>query len=203
MIRKSITEIFSVLAPGSTYIHMSSIMAHGMPDGQYALSSFLFARNSYGYIKRKAEKFALRLGQKNGIAVYNFRLSQVHGFLQSVNSVFRAISTQSEVLSNGNKDSLSNTIFIHALGNAILQVVGKKWVPGTYALVSNPQWTLFELYEFYSTRYGIQTKITYLDKIDKSRNKLKDNLFSSIIQRLKPYRQIIETYLLLKIPSYT
>src|SRR4029077_18703572 len=82
-------NIISGLSGDQKYIYMSSIMAYGMPPAEKNIKSYLIPRSSYAFIKRKAETRPLQLGRKYKIKTYNFRLGQVHGFLQSVNTSFR------------------------------------------------------------------------------------------------------------------
>src|SRR6185437_438139 len=83
--REDIRKTLAAMRPGTTYFYMSSIMAYGMPDEKKWIAHYRFPRSSYAYIKRALEKFTVREGRKKGIRIYNYRLGQVHGFLQSVN----------------------------------------------------------------------------------------------------------------------
>jgi len=89
LIAQNFESIISAMPAKAAFVHMSSIMAYGMPSEEKQLRSYTFPRASYGYTKREAEKNANKTGAKYGIKVFNFRLGQVHGFLQSVSSSFR------------------------------------------------------------------------------------------------------------------
>ena len=149
-IKKQLRTIMPLLKPGTSFIYMSTIMAFGMPDSFKQVKNFTVPRSTYAYLKRKAEKEVRQLSEKHLIDGYNFRLGQVHGFLQSVNSSYREkLSMNKEVKLDGTAAGLVNIIFIPTLAEAIIKAATKKIVPGLYSLVNSPQWNLSQLYEYY------------------------------------------------------
>ena len=118
------------------------------------------------YIKRTIEKFTTAQGKERGIRVYNFRLGQVHGFLQSVNGSFRKKLSESDLaVLDGNPDDPVNIIFIHPLCEAIVHCIEGRHRPGLYTLVSNPQWTLQELYEYYLNYYAVYNNLRQISGV--------------------------------------
>jgi len=197
--KTNILQTLSVMKKGGAYFYMSSIMAYGMPDGQKWIEHYGLPRTSYSYIKRSIEKFTTRQGKKLGINVYNFRLGQVHGFLQSVNSSFRKKLTETNIaLVDGNPDDKVNVIFIHPLCEAIVRCSKGVHPPGLYTLVSSPQWTLQQLYEYYLDYYKLSGRLLFRPSDIKKRRK---SLFRVAIELARPYRALLETYLLMRIPS--
>ena len=197
--KAGIGKVFKALKPGSLYFYMSSIMAYGMPDTEKWVRHYRLPRTSYAYIKRSIEKYTFRLGRKTGVKVYNFRLGQVHGFLQSVNGSFRKnLSDNNIALVDGHADDAANIIFIHPLCEAIVQCIQGRHRPGLYTLVANPQWTLKELYEYYLHYYGLSSHIEYLPGDDKKKGQ---GFIQRCLNLAKPYRSLLETYVLMRVPA--
>jgi hypothetical protein len=198
-IMKNYTKIFPAIPRGSVFINMSSIMAYGIPDNQKWIENYFIPRASYGYIKRKSEHWALEFGKRYGIRVFNFRLGQVHGFLQSVNSSFREkLNKHGVVFVDGEESDKTNTIFINSLCVAIQKTIESDLQPGTYTLVSEPQWDLRALYDYYKKAYDIQSEVVFKPAGSRSSN---ESLNSRIVKRLKKYRPAIETYFLMRYPG--
>jgi len=199
-IKKSVETIIAAMPEKAIFIYMSSIMAYGMPPDQEYLEHYSIPRSSYAFIKRNAEKEVVRLCKKYSKKGYNFRLSQVHGFLQSVNGSFREkLSSASIAYISGPPQTPTNTIFINSVCAAIIKCVNAEVKPGLYTLVSQPQWTLAELYNYYVVNYNIDCRLEYLEELNKE--KQKTTLTSSVIKRLKKYRPLLETYILMRSPG--
>jgi nucleoside-diphosphate-sugar epimerase len=197
--KENIRSVFEAMKQGSLYFYMSSIMAYGMPEAEKWVRSYRFPRTSYAYIKRSIEKFTFSLGKKHGIGVFNFRLGQVHGFLQSVNGSFRKKLADSDIaFVDGNSDDPVNIIFIHTLCEGIVACIKGKHKPGLYTLVADPQWTLKEIYDYYLGYYGLPAHIEYLPRNAK---KKKLGLLQRVISMAKPYRPLLETYILMRFPA--
>ena len=197
-------RILQAMKKGKTYIYMSSIMAYGMPENEKWIRQYAVPRSSYAYIKRSMEKFAAREGRRRGISVYNFRLGQVHGFLQSVSGSFRKkLSDCNIAFVDGRPEDRVNTIFIYPLCEAIMDCVKGVHRPGLYTLVSGPQWTLKELYDYYLQYYGLAVDIKYIpagkENTGKGRGK---TFFQKGMALARPYRAILETYLLMRFPAW-
>ena len=198
IIKQNIDKIISATPPHAVFIYMSSIMAYGMPSRNKQLRSYLFPRALYGFIKRKAEKNVRSSGAKYKVPVYNFRLGQVHGFMQSVSESFiDKLSSVKVAYLDGKETDLTNTIFISSLSEAIIACGLKQIKASTYTLISYPQWTLYELYNYYFTRFSLYTDIIYQPKLVDKRS-----LFGKLFfKKIKQYRAFIETYILTKLSS--
>lgn len=196
--KESIRKVFSAMKEGGMYFYMSSIMAYGMPETDKWIRNYSFPRTSYAYIKRSIEKFSFSEGKKAGLKIYNFRLGQVHGFLQSVSGSFRKkLSDTDTALIDGDRGDLVNIIFIYPLCEAILQCIKGEQPPGLYTLVSTPQWTLEDLYGYYCRYYHLKAHLLFVPRERKSRK----SLFQRMIGLAKPYRSILETYILMRFPA--
>jgi nucleoside-diphosphate-sugar epimerase len=199
-IRRNLNLIISAMPRETVFIYMSSIMAYGMPFEKSHIEHYSIPRSSYAYIKRKAENETVRLCKKYAVKGYNFRLSQVHGFLQSVNTSFRnKLSNASVAYISGSGQDLTNTIFINSVCEAIIKCVKGEVKPGLYTLVSQPQWTLEELYSYYTFNYNIDCKLEYFKnpKLLSQRR----SLMIMGIGFLKKYRPLLETYILMRSPK--
>lgn len=197
-IKENMRHIIKQMNAKQPYFHMSSIMAYGFPDGNKNLKHYHIPRTSYGYIKRNAELAAKKLGAKYNVPIYNFRLGQVHGFLQSVNASYRSkLCSNANIYLDGKANDSVNIIFIHSLSYAILDCIGYKYQPGLYTLVNEPQWSLQELYEYYTNTYKIDSNIIYQPQLIARKT---NNIKQSILGLTKKYRQILETYVLFKLP---
>jgi len=197
--KNSIGKTLQAMKKDGIYIYMSSIMAYGMPDNTKWIGHYSIPRTSYAYIKRSIEKFTAASAGKLGIKAYNFRLGQVHGFLQSVNGSYRKkLSDANIVLIDGKPEDPVNIIFIHPLCEAIMQCINGVHAPGLYTLVSTPQWTLKDLYDYYIRYYGLPANIRYKPKEEKKKRR---SLFQRSIDIARPYRSILETYILMRFPK--
>ncbi len=198
IIKQNLQGIIRAMPGHAIFIYMSSIMAYGMPSDDKFLKSYTFPRALYGFTKRKAEKAAATLGTNYAIPVYNFRLGQVHGFLQSVSESFRdKLSSAKVAYLDGNENDLTNTIFISSLAEAVIECGSGKVKPSTYTLISHPQWTLGELYKFYLSFFSLNTTINYKPKLSEKKRSIKRVLLT----RVKKYRPLIETYILSLMPK--
>lgn len=150
MIEANISAVMRATRRGAGYLHMSSIMAFGMPSGGTQLRNYLIPRASYGHIKRWAEGCAVRLGRKYGVETFVFRLGQVHGVLQAVTQDYRRRVEAGALRFEGDSHALSTTVFANAVADAVL-VCARRQIESerTYTLVSNPQWSLGELADVY------------------------------------------------------
>jgi nucleoside-diphosphate-sugar epimerase len=195
IIGKQLTALFGVMRPGTTFIYLSTIMAFGMPDGYNAVNNFAIPRSTYAYLKRFAEKKVTSLSREYKIPAFNFRLGQVHGFLQSVNTSYREkFAENREILLDGAPGSLVNIIFINTLAEAVLKACSGQLGTGTWSLVNHPQWTLTELYDYYKKYYSLKNNIRFMVAHKAS---LKQNLKNSLLKKVKNYRSLLESYFLI------
>lgn len=199
LIERNTNAITACMKKEASYIYMSSIMAYGTPIEDNYISNYIIPRSSYAFIKRKAENFVKRACSKNKIKPYIFRLGQVHGFLQSVSHSYKKnLSKQTEYLVNGNSDDKTNTIFISTICDAILKCAEQKVQPGLYTLVSQPQWTLKQIYEYYIEQYDIQCQVKFVPFLKPQKRK---GIKEQVISILKSKRFLIENYLLINKPN--
>jgi putative NADH-flavin reductase len=197
-IRRNMKVVFQSMRPGSTYIYMSSIMAFGMANGARFVKRHAWCRTSYAYIKRSAEHYAQVAGGNHNVRVFNLRLGQVHGLLQGVTQEFRTLLKQPSLVVEGNVSDLATSVFAYPVSQAILHCGLGIVQPGLHTVVSSPQWTLGELFDYYLTRYPACARIRFSEPDA-----------SSFLQPAKTFvgkalvskRDLLEAYLLLRAPS--
>lgn len=199
LIEKNTEAIISCMKPNSAYVYMSSIMAYGTPIEDNYISNYIIPRSSYAFIKRKAEATIKKYCSKHNIKPYLFRLGQVHGFLQSVSHSYKKnLSKDNEYLVNGTANDATNTIFISTLCEALINCAEGKAAPGLYTLVSEPQWTLQHLYEYYTSQYNYNCQIKFSPFPAAAKNKTIKDRIKDIAKR---NRALIENYILINRPA--
>jgi len=199
IIRQNIKSITAAMPAGKTFIYFSTIMAYGMPDEYKHVKNFGIARSTYAYIKRIAEKTVESETAKNKLRGFNFRLGQVHGFLQSVNTSYREkLYVNQFIKLDGAPGDKVNVIFIRSLAEAVIKAAKKEILPGKYSLVNNPQWNLEELYGYYKEYYHYNTPVVYSGKQHTS---VKQSIKNKISNTVKQYRGVLESYYLTSRPA--
>ena len=153
-INNNISFVINNMDKGALYIYMSSIMAFGTATDEIDIKNKIVPRSSYAYLKRLAEKRVSDMSKKHGVIGVSFRLGQVHGFLQSVtNQMLNDIAVHDKIRVRGNNNDLTNTVFIDTICKSIFEVFKlSKYdkVKEVYTVVSTPQWSLDDLYYYYS-----------------------------------------------------
>lgn len=145
---QSIIENAITFSPaGARFIYASTYMAYGMREPQdRVFRNYLFSRNVYGTNKRWAEKNVRRVASRAAVSAYVLRFGQVHGEIQSCTqrlSAGGAVPHTPYIVPAGP----SNTVFVFTLAEAIVNIAQGLEAPGTYTLVSVPQWTWKEVVE--------------------------------------------------------
>lgn len=160
MTRKSISNVLRFSPPDSSFIYMSSIVAFGVHSSSPWVRRHVFSHTPYGALKRYGERVTRFMGLLNRRKVYILRLGQVHGEMQSVGRKMRK-EIEKKYLSlpfSGNVHS--PTVFCSTISEAISSIVSGREAPGRYTLVSNPEPTWRELYDFYAREEKKDLKIT-------------------------------------------
>jgi len=191
---------------GARYVYISSIMAFGMGGESQPFRRYIMAQTIYGQAKRYGERLVFRIGRKIGREIYILRLGQVHGELQGVS---RKILNELRNEPAHIPDIPSYTVFAFTIAEALLNIALGKEEPGRYTLVSVPQWTWQEIYEYYAHRCGIDPRVILLPARLKSRR----SLFRIILSYIKNFtinssanfairhRELIVGYILSRFPN--
>ena len=196
-IQNNIKSILSNLQSKTIYLYMSSISAYGGLDD---ISYRILPRTSYAFLKRVAERSVKKYGKKYGLEVYIFRLGQVHGFLQSVNASFRTKMVGKKTIAIENKiDEKTNTVFVSTVAEVIVKCAERALEPGLHTLVSNPQWTLNDLYQYYNEYYGYNLHFFFSNK--PAKKTVIKSFEVKLWKLLNDCRSLLETFVLIHFPS--
>jgi len=138
------------------YVYASSMMVYGMGSRSTRFRWHVLPRSIYGSSKRYAEWLVRRLKRQIQREIYILRLGQVHGELQSASRLFLQ-----GMKSGPTKvpDSSSYTVFCFTIAEALAQIARGKEKPGTYTLVSSPEWSWKEFHEFVARKAGTATEV--------------------------------------------
>jgi putative NADH-flavin reductase len=197
-IRRNMRVVFQSMRQGSTYIYMSSIMAFGMANGVRFVKRHAWCRTSYAYIKRSAEHHAQQAGRKHNIRVFNLRLGQVHGLLQGVTQEFKTSLKRPSLVVEGDRSDLTTSVFAYPVSQAILNCGSGLVQPGLHTVVSSPQWTLGELFDYYLARYPACARIRFGEPDETSGPQAAETFIG---KALVSKRDLLEAYVLLRFPS--
>ncbi|GEM_PF-1941758 len=156
VLRRHLSALIGSVKQGTPFVSMSTQNAYGFKDNDIFIRSRLTDWASpYCSLKRYGERLVQRFGVQSSVPTFNLRLGQVHGFLQSVSHQFSEhVGTASSLRVFGNATDPVNTLFIQDLGEALLQIVAGQVKPGAYSVLSQPQWTQDELYQYYRNWTG-------------------------------------------------
>jgi nucleoside-diphosphate-sugar epimerase len=155
--RTNITQALRYAPAGTRYVFASTIMAFGMDGGSRSLADHTVARTVYGATKRYAERHAERQGRRFGHETYILRLGQVHGEMQAVSrGMIRALRDETALVPDGP----SWTVFTFSVAEALVNIARGLEKPGRYTMVSTPEWSWQEVYEFYCREAGIQPRVS-------------------------------------------
>lgn len=161
IIGRNITNAIRCAPSHARFVYASSMMAFGMGYQSQVNRRYILAHTSYGKIKRYAERLAFREGRQIGREIYVLYLGQVHGELQAVSrGMMQELRNQTAYIPDGP----SYTVFTFSVAEALLNIALGKERPGSYTLVSVPEWSWKEVYEFYAQRKGIKPQIVLLNE---------------------------------------
>ena len=139
------------------FIYASTLMVYGMGGSSRELCWYTVPRTSYGAWKRFAEQTAAKTCRAHSKPLFVLRLGQVHGELQSVSrGLTRSLAGEGKITVPA---CPSYTVFCFTIAEAVAQIARREEPPGTYTLVSSPEWTWEELYRHCANRIGAKVEI--------------------------------------------
>tara|TARA_Y100000814_G_scaffold277458_1_gene238477 strand:- start:32 stop:1093 length:1062 start_codon:yes stop_codon:yes gene_type:complete len=160
MTRRIISNVLRYAPTDSLFIYMSSIVAFGVHSSSPWVRRHVFSHTPYGALKRYGERVTRFLGLFNRKKIYILRLGQVHGEMQSVGRKMEKEIENRHLSIPFSGNVHSPTVFCSTISEAICSIVKGKEKPGRYTLVSNPEPTWRELYEFYARKEKKDLEIT-------------------------------------------
>lgn len=196
-IRRHVSSVMSKMQPGARFAYMSSLMAFGMPTGATQIRHYRFARTTYAAIKRASERVVLKSAKQRGIVPYCIRVGEVHGRLQAVSQHLRHRLTRNQVCIGNRSDDLSITVFASSIAHAVIRCAAGLEKPGITSLVSAPQWTLSQLYAYYSDELDSPADYRFLPI---NRRSIRRRMAARASRSLTDWRPFIELLLLMRSP---
>jgi nucleoside-diphosphate-sugar epimerase len=156
MNRQIISTIVAAAKPGAPIVFASTMMVHapGM--------KFWFP-DSYGLEKLSAERMFRGLCARSHHPAFVFRLGHVMGEMQGITrKIYDEIRDRKVALPHQGLHA-SNTVFTAAIVEAVVQIARaegtQKPKPGTYDLITFPQWTWLEVYKYYAAQLGLPLQL--------------------------------------------
>ena len=199
LIQSTISATMEYAPERTRFVYISSLVAFGFGPPDHALGRYLLARTLYGATKRYAERLAFRSGKRRNREVYVLRLGQVHGELQSVSQdLLRGLEGETAYVPAGR----SYAVFAFTIAEALVRIAYGEHKPGRYTLVSTPDWTWKEVYEYYAKRRGFDSEIVTFDVSSQRRrhtalNEIPKRLFAKpVVDLITRYRELITGYVL-------
>lgn len=145
--RANIANAVESASAKTKYVFISSLMALGMKGAGEHFRHHWVPKTVYATTKRFGERLACRLGRKKGIGVFVLRLGEVHGVLQKCSKTWRTFFAQTPpTVVVPHRESYS--VFGYTIAEALIHIAQGKEQPGVYSLVSTPEWTYQELFEY-------------------------------------------------------
>lgn len=145
---------------GARYVYVSTMMAIGISSSpNQSLRVSRLAKTIYGQAKRYGERMAFRFGRKIGREIYVLRLGQVHGELQVVSrNMLQEFQDTPAYIPEGP----SFSVFAHTISEALANIALGREDSGRYTLVSVPEWSWEELFEYYARKLGKRPVVRFL-----------------------------------------
>ena len=185
MTNRAITRnLVEAAKPGARLIFCSTIMVYA-PNTAWGLIP-----DAYGLEKLINERMFRRLCKRLGHQGYVLRLGHVLGELQNISRSIRdQVLAGSVTLPDGGTRP-SNTVFTATIAQALVDIVNGKTAPGTFDLITSPQWTWRDVYAHYARESGISIDVI---STPGSREKHNDHLVPGrIVKRLMKYMSSTE-----------
>jgi nucleoside-diphosphate-sugar epimerase len=150
-----IENTFRYSAPGATVVFFSTQNVYGDP----APTARIRWKDAYGQEKLWCERVNERLGRRFGKAAFALRLGHVCGDLQGITQMIRDLIVSGPIAMPEGGAKLSNTVYTATIVDALLKLREGRVHPGIYDLMSVPQWTWRQVYEFEAARSGLTLAI--------------------------------------------
>jgi nucleoside-diphosphate-sugar epimerase len=160
MNRQIVRNMVAAARPGATMIFASTIMV-------YAPAMKFWLPDSYGLEKLIAERMFRRLCRNSGHPAFVFRLGHVLGDLQNITRKIRGEIRDGRVALPHRGLRASNTVFTAAIVEAVVQTTQTQGAakPGTYDLITSPQWTWVEVYKYYAAELGLALPLAHATQV--------------------------------------
>jgi nucleoside-diphosphate-sugar epimerase len=156
--RHIVRSVVKAAKPDAPIVFASTIMV-------YAPGMKFWLPDSYGLEKLIAEKMFRRLCHASHHPAFVFRLGHVMGDLQNITRKIRHEIRIGKVALPHEGRRASNTVFTAAIVEGIVQITQGAARPGTYDLITFPQWSWLDVYRHYAAELGLPLQLAPPDQI--------------------------------------
>jgi nucleoside-diphosphate-sugar epimerase len=150
--RQIVRSMVAAAKPGAPIVFASTIMV-------YAPGMKFWFPDSYGLEKLIAERMFRRACRTSRHPAFVFRLGHVMGEMQNITSKICGEIRDGKVALPHEGLRASNTVFTAAIVEAIVQVAHAAPKPGTFDLITFPQWTWLEVYKYYAAQLRLPLQL--------------------------------------------
>jgi nucleoside-diphosphate-sugar epimerase len=161
--RQIVHNIVAAAKPGAPIIFASTIMV-------YAPAMKVRFPDSYGLEKVIAERMFRRLCRASHHPAFVFRLGHVMGELQNITRKICDEIRGGTVALPHKGLRASNTVFTSAIVEAIAQVALAAPTPGTFDLITFPQWSWLDVYRYYADELGLPLQLARPQEVQSSQS---------------------------------
>ena len=176
--RKIVRGILAGAKPGARIVFASTIMV-------YAPAMKFRFLDSYGMEKLIVEKMFGRLCRTSQHPFFVLRLGHVLGDLQNITRKLCGAIRAGRVALPNQGLSGSNTVFAATIVEAIVQAARGSQSPGTYDLISSPQWSWREVYAYYAAQLQVPLELAEVANVYDPRARAGDS--SGLLRRWLRY----------------
>src|ERR1022692_2748293 len=162
--RKIVRGILAGAKSGATIVVASTIMV-------YAPAVKFRFLDSYGLEKLIVEKMFGRLCRASPHPFFVFRLGHVMGDLQNITRKMCGQIRGGRVALPHQGCTGSNTVFTATIVEGIVQAAGGVQPPGTYDLITSPQWSWLEVYAYYAAQLQVPLELAEVDDVHHPQSK--------------------------------
>jgi len=158
MNRQIVRSMVAAAKPGAPIVFASTIMV-------YAPGMKFWLPDSYGLEKFVVERVFRRACRALHHPAFVFRLGHVMGAMQNITGKIRGEIRDGKVALPHQGLRASNTVFTAVIVEAIVQVAQAAPKPGTYDLITFPQWTWLDVYKYYAAQLGLPLQLAHAAQV--------------------------------------
>jgi nucleoside-diphosphate-sugar epimerase len=161
--RQILRNVVAAAKPGAPIVFASTIMV-------YAPGMKFWLPDSYGLEKFIAERIFRRFCRRSRHPAYVFRLGHVMGDLQNITGKIRGDIRSGKVALPHGGNRASNTVFTASVVEAVVKIALGSPKPGTYDLISFPQWTWLDVYKYYAAQMELPLQLAHREHIQQPKS---------------------------------
>jgi nucleoside-diphosphate-sugar epimerase len=152
MNRQIVRSMVAAAKRGAPIVFVSTMMVHA-PGIKF------WFPDSYGLEKLVTERMFRQACRSSHHPAFVFRLGHVMGEMQNITSKIRGEIRDGKVALPHKGLRASNTVFTAGVIEAIVEIAKTAARPGTYDLITFPQWTWLDVYKYYAAELGLPLQL--------------------------------------------